>query len=93
VNKQITFLNSLYKLNNDSNSSLKNHLTNFQKQIDTLEKDLNTIDVLGNETITRQRLKKNFIKEKWIQILVLPYKISTQKKYQLSIFSTLQIPF
>jgi hypothetical protein len=79
VNKQITFLNSLYKLNNDSNSSLKNHLTNFQKQIDTLEKDLNTIDVLGNETITRQRLKKNFIKEKWIQILVLPYKISTQK--------------
>jgi hypothetical protein len=61
VNKQITFLNSLYKLNNDSNSSLKSHLSKFQDQIDNLDQDLNTIAVHGNETLIRQRLSEIFI--------------------------------
>jgi hypothetical protein len=39
---------------------LKNRLSSFQDQIDSLENDLNTVAVHGNETIIRQRLSEIF---------------------------------
>jgi Baculovirus F protein len=61
INQQISFLNNLYKLNNDSGNSVTSQIRTFQKKIARFDGDLNQIAVHGNETAIAERLNELFI--------------------------------
>jgi len=60
INQQISFLNNLYKLNNDSGNSVTSQIRTFQSKIANLDGDLNQIAVHGNETAVAERLNELF---------------------------------
>jgi hypothetical protein len=61
INQQISFLNNLYKLKNDSGNSVTSQIRTFQKKIARFDGDLNQNAVHGNETAIAERLNELFI--------------------------------